>query len=129
MALVSEDVPEAPGPNASMQFGEATENARLQHEIASRTGSGGRPQPGPAPAPAPPAQPPAPPVQSSPPDNPLNGQGRLDLNQVFPPLPQLNQSLNFRTVLRALAAHPALPGNSTIAQMADMIKDQKGPLG
>jgi len=121
--LVSEDKPEAPGPSGSMQFGEATESARLQHEVASRSGSGS-PPPSPAPmgAPTPQGQPPAPPVQPA----PDTGQ-RLDMNQVFPPMPELHQQFPWRDAIRAASYHPAAgPG---LARFADQIQNQHGPNG
>lgn len=106
--LVSEDVPQAP--NESLQFGQATENARLQHEVASQSG-GGQPPGGPpsqAPPP-PPSAPPSPPVQASPgfPEDkgvPRAPDGRLDTGTLFSNVSTVN---NWRVNADTWSKHPA----------------------
>lgn len=101
--LVSEDIPA--GPDASLEFGQATENARLQREIASRTG-GGVP---PSPSSQQPAAPPPPPVQASPgfPQDrgvPRTSDGRLDVNTLFSNVSTIN---SWRVNADTWAQHPA----------------------
>lgn len=133
--LVSEDVPSAPGPNGSMPFGQATESARLQREIQSRTGNGNPPSsggtqgalPNPSAVPLSPQQPqvPQPPVQPQAPA-PVD-QGRLDMNVVFPPMPEMQPEYPWRNVIRAAAYHPL--AGPALGHFADQIELQRGPNG
>lgn len=131
--LVNEDIPSAPGPNGSMAFGQATESHRLQREIQSRIGNGNPPSSGgtqpplPGPAVVPPSQsgPAQPPVQPQP-TAPVD-QGRLDMNTVFPPMPEIQPEFPWRNVIRAAAYHPL--AGPALAHFADQIQNQHGPNG
>lgn len=57
---------------------------------------------------------------------PDQGQARLDMNQVFPPMPELNQQLPWRESLRNLANHP--DAGPALKSLADQIAGQKGPM-
>ena len=61
------------------------------------------------------------PTQPAPEDQ---GQ-RLDMNQVFPPMPELDQQLPWRESLRNLANHP--DAGPALKGLADQISKQHGP--
>lgn len=133
MALVSEDVPSGEGQFASMQFGDATRMQQLQKEVQSRTGTSTptpQPQPGATPPPGPGPQPQQSGGEIAQPSPPAVPAGRLDLNQVFPPMPQLQPQQPWRQWLRSQADiwkdHPT--AGSAWQRLAEMIKDQHGPL-
>ena len=56
---------------------------------------------------------------------PDQGQARLDMNQVFPPMPEMDQQLPWRQTLRVMAAHPQ--AGPALKSLADAIANQKGP--
>jgi hypothetical protein len=55
------------------------------------------------------------------------GQGRLDMNQVFPPMPQMDEQIPWRESLRNLASHPQ--AGPALKGLADQISQQHGPRG
>lgn len=87
----------------------------------AQQGPGGSPQGGGAQQPQP--GPPGGPTQPAP--QPDQGQGRLDMNQVFPPMPQLEPQIPWRESLRNLANHP--DAGPALRGLADQISQQHGP--
>ena len=124
--LVSEDVVQAPGPHGDMNYGGASEMAAAQKSLQSQAGGGQPPQQAQPAAPQAP-QAPQPPVQPQAQQQPQPDQGqRLDMNQVFPPMPEMQPQYPWRGVIRAAAFHPQ--GGPALARLADAIQGQKGPL-
>ena len=126
MSITSEDLPQVPGsPNASMAEGQAS---GIQKDIKSVQSQGrGAPKGGPPPpGGAPPqGQPPEGQHAQPPPPNPQQN-GRLDMNAVFPPMPEMQQQQPWRDVLRTAAYHP--DAGPALKNLADMISKQHGPL-
>lgn len=121
MPIVSEDIPQTDGPNASMQQGQATQVGAMQHELASRTGTG-------SPTPAAPPAGQAPPQQQGPPPGPAQPEHqRLDMNSVFPAMPQMEEKQPWRHMVRAWAAHP--DAGPALNKLSEMIQNQRGPNG
>jgi hypothetical protein len=131
MPLVNEDIPQTGGPNASLPLGEATQSARLAQELAStgRSPQGGAPLPPSPPAPTAPGAPPSPaqPAPAAPGAAPELGASRLDMNAIFPPMPELQQSAPWRQQIRDFAAHPQ--ANLAVRRLGAEIGGQRGPLG
>lgn len=127
-----QSVPEGEGASASMPFGAAQQFQAQNHALTSQGGGGSPPAgltPGPGGPPGasmPPQSGPAqPPSQGSGPQP--GGNGRLDMNAVFPPMPEmdLRNQMPWRDQLRTWAE--GSPGASSLRLLADQIKDQRGP--
>lgn len=124
MADVSHDQPD---PSAGMHDNSAMKLASTQQAVNTM---GGPPQgptqgiagPGGTPSSQQTGTPQGGPTQPAPQDQ---GSGRLDMNQVFPPMPELEQQLPWRESLRNLANHPQ--AGPALKGLADQIKDQNGP--
>lgn len=106
------DLQDTEGPNASLQFGDATRMSALQREAGTLALGGAArsaptspsPQPGGPPAAGPPPAPSAPPVQ--PPAQAMHA-GPVDLSKVFtPPRVGAPQPDSWREELQYLAQHP-----------------------
>src|SRR5215469_10385363 len=108
MALVSEQVPTGEGANSSIDYGQQTQAGRMQREMESRAGTAQSQARGQAPPPQ--AAPPQPPTPQGPTQPEPQPQGRLSMDQVFPPMPELQQNMPWRDIIRQQAeiwnAHP-----------------------
>lgn len=128
MATVGQGPPGGEGQNASIPFGDVSRFAQLKREVESTAGAAGpqfKPQQ-PTGQQQPPQGPPgAPPGDVAQPPADLPGSQRLDMNAVFPPMPEVNHPPPWREQLRVFAAQP---GAAAHQRLADLIDRQHGPL-
>jgi hypothetical protein len=118
MAIAPEDLPQAPGANASLDFGQVGQNAADAKELEAAGGSHPQPPVGaPGPAAAPPQQPPQP-VQAAPDRVPLNQNDMRPGGPVFMQ-PQLAAAAPWRQELRVWANHPEARMLRQLSQRAD----------
>ena len=129
MAISPEDLPQAPGANASLEFGQVGQNANDAKELQQAGGPMAQQAPPGQGAPqAPPPQQPPQPTQPAPDRVPLNQNDMRPGGPVFMQ-PQTEAAQPWRAQLRTWAQHPEARILRQLSQRADagLPKQPPGP--